>query len=160
MESWSEKINSQIDNKLEGINDKDKRFLRVDEFKRNIARVDSFSSNCSICNKEKQNIQEVAESIDEAINNLGKKRKTYDKLIARLSKHIQKEHGFYTPYYFTYLISFFGMVAGSVLGYFLTKINPQFALELFCLGFALGLLPTYVWGYSKDKKIRRNKKLM
>ena len=160
MKSWSEEINSQIDSKLEGVNDKDKRFFRIEEFKRNITRIDSFSCNCTTCKNEQQNIQEAVETIDEAINNLGPKRKTYDKLISRLSKHIQKEHGFYTPYYFTYYYSFFGLLCGAILGYFLMEFNPQLKLELFCLGIAIGLLPTYVWGYLKDKKVRSQKKLM
>jgi hypothetical protein len=40
------------------------------------------------------------------------------------------------------------------------KIDPEIKLELFCLGIAIGLLPTYVLGYLKDKKIRSQKKLM
>lgn len=160
MKSWSEEINTQIDSKLEGINDKDKRFFRIAEFKRNISRVDLFSNNCPTCNNEQLNIKEIVESIDKAINNLGQERKTYDKLISRLSKHIQKEHGFYTPYYFTYYYSFFGLLAGAIIGYFLMKIDPEIKLELFCLGIAIGLLPTYVLGYLKDKKIRSQKKLM
>lgn len=160
MNSWSEELHATIETKLQGINDKDRRFFRIDEFKRNITRVDSFSNTCSVCKKEQQNIQEAANTINEAINNVGKKRREYDKLITRLSKHMQKEHKFYAPYYYTYLISFAGMIAGSILGYFLMPINDELKLELFCLGFALGLLPTYVWGHLKDKNIRQEKRLM
>jgi len=160
MNSWSEELHTQIDTKLEGVNDKDLRFFRIDEFKRNISRVGSFSNNCPTCKEEQRNTLEVVKTIDEAINNVGKKRRDYDKLIARLSRHMQKEHRFYAPYYFTYLISFAGMVIGSILGYFLMQLNANVKLELFCLGFALGLLPTYVWGHLKDKKVRQEKRLM
>lgn len=160
MKSWSEEINTQVDNKLEGINNKDFRFFRIAEFKRNISRIDTFSSTCPSCKTELQDISEVVESIDVAINNIGKKRKAYDKLISRMAKHIQKEHGFYPPYYFTYYFSFFGLLAGAILGYFLMQINTELKLELFCLGIAIGLLPTYILGYVKDKKIRSEKKLM
>lgn len=160
MNSWSEELHSTIDTKLKAANDKDLRFFRIDEFKRNISRVGSFANTCSTCKKEQQNIEEAVETIDEAINKVGKKRKDYDKLISRLSKHIQKEHGFYAPYYYTYHISLIGMIAGSLLGYFLMQLNAELKLELFCLGFALGLLPTYVWGHLKDKKVRHEKRLM
>lgn len=160
MNSVSEELKAQVDAKLKGVNEKDIRFFRIDEFKRNLVRVDSFSHTCPTCKKELQNIQETVESIDEAINKVGKKRREYDKLISRLSKHMQKEHRFYTPYYYTYLISFFGIVAGTVLGYFLMQLNTELKLELFCVGFALGLLPTYVWGYRKDTKVRQEKRLM
>ena len=160
MNSFSEELNAQIDTKLKGANEKDIRFFRINEFKRNLVRVDSFSNTCPTCKKELQNIQESVESIDVAINKVGKTRREYDRLISRLSKHMQKEHGFYAPYYFTYLISFFGIVAGSVLGYFLMQLNAELKLELFCIGFAIGLLPTYVWGHLKDKKVRQEKRLM
>lgn len=160
MKSWSTELITQIDTKLDGVNEKDLRFFRIDEFKRNTARVDSYSSTCPHCSKEKQNIQEAVKTLDIAINKVSKNRRKYDKLISRLSKHMQKEHGFYTPYYFTYLISFFGIVAGSILGYFLMQVNIEHKLELFCVGFSIGLLPTYIIGHLKDKKIRSQKKLM
>ena len=105
MNSWSEELHSTIDTKLEGVNDKDRRFFRIDEFKRNVSRVGSFSSTCPICKKEQQNVRAAVETIDEAINNVGKKRREYDKLITRLSKHMQKEHNFYAPYYLAKFIN-------------------------------------------------------
>lgn len=160
MKSWSEEINKKIDSKLEGVNDKDFRFFRIAEFKRNISRIDSFANSCKHCKHEQPHIQDVVESIDQAVNNLGRKRKEYDKLISRMAKHMQNSHGFYTPYYFTYYYSFFGILAGAICGYLLMSLNPDFRLELFCSGIAIGLLPTYITGYIKDKKIRSQKKLM
>ncbi|WP_346856743.1 hypothetical protein [uncultured Draconibacterium sp.] len=160
MDSWSTQLNSQIDEKLIGVNEKDIRFFRIDEFKRNVSRIDAFSSSCHECQQQKQYIQEAVDSIDKAIKNVGSKRRDYDKLISKLSKHMQKEHGFYAPYYFTYMYSFLGIVAGGLIGYLVMNLNPEYQLELFCLGFAIGLLPPYVVGSVKDKKIRRQKKLM
>ncbi|MCY1721532.1 hypothetical protein OU798_14345 [Prolixibacteraceae bacterium Z1-6] len=160
METWSKELNTQIDAKLEGVNDKDLRFYRIEEFKRNITRINSFSNSCPGCKKEMQPIRETVEDIDQAINDVGRKRKDYDQLISQLSKHMQKEHGFYAPYYFTYMYSFFGIVAGAILGYILMNIDPDVKLELFCSGFAIGILPPYIIGYLKDKKIRSAKKLM
>ncbi len=160
MESWSEKLHQQIDNELKDANEKDLRFFRIEEFKRNISRVDDFSNSCPDCKKEMINIYEAVQSIEEAVSVPGKKRRELDRLMSRLSRHIQKTHGFFPPYYFSYLISFAGIVAGSVLGYLLMQINPELKLELFSLGFVVCFLPSYIWGYSKDKKIRKEKKLM
>ena len=160
MGHWSDEQKNKIDAKLSGVKDKDLRFFRIEEFKRNLIRTDRFSSGCPQCKKEIINISEAVMTIDEAINSVGRKRREYDKLISRLSKHMQKEHGYYTPYYFTYLISFYGIVMGSVIGYFLMQLNVDLKLELFCLGFAIGLLPSYVYGHVKDKKIRKEKRLM
>nr|WP_321358209.1 SoxR reducing system RseC family protein [uncultured Draconibacterium sp.] len=160
MGNWSEELHSKIDEQLKGGRDKDLRFFRIDEFKRNISRVDDFSGNCPECQKAQIDIAEAVDSISQAVNHVGKERRSYDRLITRLSKHMQKEHGFYAPYYFTYLISFFGIIAGSILGYLLMQLNADIKLELFLIGFSICLLPTYVWGHLKDKKLRKEKRLM
>jgi len=160
MKNWAKEITDIIDSKLEGTRDKEIRFYRIDEFKRNITRVDSFSKSCPICKQKKIHISEVVDKIDEAVNVPGKTRREYDRLISRLSKHIRKEHGFYTPYYFSYLYSFFGIIAGLILGYVLMKINPDYSVEILSIGFSIGLITSNIWGFVKDKKIRSEKKLM
>lgn len=160
MGKWAEEIDSIINNKLETAKEKDIRFFRVEEFKRNIARIDSFSPKCLFCKEQKIDVQEIVDKIDDAINVPGQSRRLYDRLISRLATHMQKKHGFYAPYYFTYLFSFFGMIAGATLGFLLLKINPEFKWALFSLGFSIGLITGYVWGALKDKKIRFAKKIM
>ncbi len=160
MENWAAEITDTIDKKLEGTRDKEIRFYRIDEFKRNITRVGSFSKSCPFCQQQKISISEVVDKIDEAVNVPGKTRREYDRLINRLSKHIQKEHGFYAPYYFSYLYSFFGIVVGLIIGYALIKINQDYWIEMLSVGFIAGLIPCYIWGFIKDKKIRSEKRLM
>lgn len=160
MEDWAKQLISRLDEKLKGTKQRDLRFFRVDEFKRNIRRVDNFSKNCSFCEKEKLNIADITGKIDEAIQVPGKTRREYDKVIGRLSSHMQKAHGFFPPFYFAYLFSFFGMVAGLLTGYLLMKIFPAWDWLMLVSGFIAGLLSGYVWGNKKDAKIRINKKLM
>ena len=109
---------------------------------------------------EKLNVQEVVKTFDQAINVPGKARREYDRLISRLSGHMQKEHGFFPPYYYTYLFSFFGMLAGLVLGYLLMKIFPAWDYAMLSAGFVAGLLLGYFAGNKRDSKVRAEKKLM
>ncbi len=160
MENWAEEINVKINKSLESVREKDIRFYRVDEFKRNITRVNDFSPRCAFCSKQKINISEATNTIYEAIQVPGQSRREYDRLISRLSKHMRKEHGFYAPYYFSYLFSFFGFVAGMSLGYLLSLFFPGYKEVVFLGTFMLALIITYVVGSKKDKKIRSAKKLM
>jgi hypothetical protein len=160
MESWATKMIAETDGKLKGIRDKDIRFYRIEEFKRNIKRVDTFSATCPYCAKEKANISDATQKIDEAIKVPGRSRREYDRLISRLSTHMHKQHGFITPYYYTYLFSFFGMVAGLLTGYILQKLIPAYNWEMLMAGFVSGLLPGYFIGSFRDKKVRTQKKLM
>lgn len=160
MELWSENIIAQLDEKTGKIKQRDIRFYRIGELKRNIKRVGEFSQNCPYCEKEKINIAEAVSKIDEAINVPGKQRRNYDRLISRLASHIQKNHGFYAPYYFTYLFSFFAMVAGLLAGYLLMRLFPAHNWAMLSAGFVAGLITGYFWGSAKDGKIRSSKKLM
>lgn len=160
MEEWSKQTISQLDEKTKNVKQRDIRFYRVEEFKRNIERVGEFSKSCPYCEKEKINIATIVGKMDVAIDVPGKTRREYDRAISRLSGHMQKNHGFFTPYYFSYLFSFFGMVAGLLVGYILMRFFPSHDWAMLSAGFVAGLLTGYVWGATKDNKIRHSKKLM
>jgi len=160
MENWAEEINAKIDVSLEKSREKDLRFFRIDEFKRNITRVDEFSKSCPFCNKHKIDILEVVETINEAVEVPGNKRREYDRLIGRLSQHMQKEHRFYAPYYFSYLYAFIGIVAGLASGYILFKTFPVYGEALFLACVMVGIVAAYILGSLKDGKIRTSKKIM
>lgn len=160
MEKWATKLISQLDEKLQGTRKRDLQFFRVEEFKRNVERVGAFSKDCPVCEKEKLNIAEISRKMDEAIQIPGKSRREYDRLINRLSSHMQKFHGYFPPFYFTYLFSFFGMIAGLLLGYLLMKLFPEEDWVMLSAGFSIGLITGYFWGNKKDRKVRVDKKLM
>ena len=160
MSDWAKQMISEIDKKLEGTKLRDQRFFRTDEFKRNVKRIADFSEKCAVCSGERVRIEEVVKTFDEAINVPGKARREYDRLISRISGHLQKEHGFYPPFYFTYLYAFFGMLAGLLLGYFLMKVFPAWDYTLLTAGFVIGLISGYFVGNRKDNTVRAEKKLM
>jgi hypothetical protein len=160
MGNWSGEINSKIDVDLEKSREKDIRFFRVEEFKRNIVRVDDFSGSCPFCLKHKTDIAEVSSKIEEAIEVPGSARREYDNLISRLSRHMQKEHGFFPPYHFSYLYSFIGILTGSVIGYLLYVLFPGNGSALFSVCFVIGIITAYFTGARKDNQIRTAKKIM
>ena len=53
-------IISGLEKNLKDIKERDIRFFRIDEFKRNIRRTETFSKSCPFCQKQKINITEVA----------------------------------------------------------------------------------------------------
>jgi len=160
MGSWADEINSKIDSNLVKAREKDLRFFRVDEFKRNIERVDEFSKSCPFCFNQRIDISETVETIYEAIEVPGNARRGYDRLIGRLAKHMRKEHGFFAPYYFSYLYSFIGILSGLIVGFLLYNIFPASGEALFSASFVVGIITAYFAGTRKDSKIRSAKKLM
>jgi hypothetical protein len=160
MENWALEINQKIDGFLEKVREKDLRFFRVDEFKRNISRTDEFSSDCLVCRNQKDDISEASGYLFEAIQVPGKSRRKYDLLISRISKHMQKEHGFYPPFYYSYLYAFFGLMAGGIGGFLLSKTFLLPWETLYSISFAVCIVATYIVGSIKDKKVRSAKKIM
>lgn len=157
---WSEEINLKIDVNLEKSREKDIRFFRIDEFKRNITRVDDFSTSCPFCQKHKIDINEAVDNIYEAIEVPGSSRREYDRLISRLAKHMRNEHGFYAPFYFSYLYAFIGILTGLTIGFILYKLLPGYGEALFLICVATGIIVAYIGGSRKDSKIRTAKKIM
>jgi hypothetical protein len=160
MEDWTTNIVLQVDENLKDVKQSDLRFFRVDEFKRNVRRTDENSHTCPVCNREKINISSVGAKINEAIRVPGKSRREYDRLINRISAHMQKEHGYYTPYHFKYHYSFYGLVAGIAAGLLFMYLAGSENYAIFSVSVSLGLLVGYLRGGTKDQKIRQKKMLM
>ncbi len=160
MEDWTSQMTSAIDEKLKDARQSDLRFFRVEEFKRNVERTGTFSGKCPVCTRQQTDIKEVVGKIDKAVNIPGRERREYDRLINRLASHMQKEHGFYTPYHYTYRHSFYGMLIGIVTGLLLMMLFSQYNWAYVSGGFSAGLILGYIYGSQKDRKIRENKMLM
>jgi len=160
MESWSDQVKQVIKTNLGGIKERDLRFFRIDEFIRNIERTEKFYETCPECFKHKNDISAIAGNIREAIKAPGEKRRELDRLTGKISRHMTTAHKFYTPYHFTYLYSFFGMVTGLLLGFFGTKVYPSEDWIALVIGFIAGLLTGQFIGAKKDRAVRKNKQLM
>ncbi len=160
MENWTENILHQMEENLKGLNEKDIRFFRIDEFKRNVGRTGEFRKSCPICDSNKTDIEQASKTINEAVSVPGKSRREYDRLITRLSKHMRKDHQFFPPYYHTYLFSFFGAGIGVILGYLGYKLYPTPDYIVGIAIFALALLIGNYLGNKKDRTIRNEKRLM
>jgi hypothetical protein len=160
MGNWAEEVNLKIDKSLESAKDKDIRFYRIDEFKRNIERVHEFSTQCSFCQKQKISINDAAKTIQEAVEVPGKIRREYDRLISRLSVHMRKEHGFYPPFYFSYLYAFFGFLGGLIFGFLLSLIFPRLKEVMYSASLVVFIVGTYIIGSVKDGRIRTQKRIM
>ena len=160
MNTWSTEKTDTINTELNNVKERDLRFFRIDEFIRNIKRTDEFSGDCTQCKRNKNEIDNVVATIEEAVNVPGKTRRSLDRTIGNISRHMLKEHQFYTPFHFAYLYSFFGTTAGLLIGYLASLATSPHEFITIATGIMIGLLIGYFSGNKKDKKIRKDKKLM
>lgn len=150
-----------MDKSLSGIRDKDQRFFRIDELRRNITRVSQFAETCHQCLSLKEDIETNIMHLNEAINVPGKYRRDLDRLIARLSHHMKKAHHFYPPYHFNYLFTTYGLLAGLAFALPVILFLPFEHMDVLAAGvFIAGLIAGQIIGGKRDRKIRNDKKLM
>lgn len=160
MEHWEDIAISKMEKQLAGVNEKDLRFFRIEELRRNIRRTGKFATTCRRCQQTKGEVESALAHINEAVSVPGQYRREVDRLITCLANHMMKEHGFYPPWHFNYLYSFLGMVAGTLVSFAAVMILPGKPWELLAAGFAAGLITGQVAGGRKDRKIREDNKLM
>jgi hypothetical protein len=160
MEKWEDSVLKSMNESLTGTREKDLRFFRIEELQRNISRAGEFSAHCAHCRHFKSEIQTTIAHVSEAVNVPGQYRKELDRLISRLSRHMMKSHGFFPPYHYTYLYSFYGMLAGALLGFMALVVTPGSRWELMIAGVTALLIAGQVMGAKKDRAVRSAMKLM
>ncbi|WP_430971758.1 hypothetical protein [Sunxiuqinia rutila] len=161
MKEWSQKLTAHIEQELEGTKASDLRFMRVAEYLRMLSRIDEFSDGCPHCKQLKPEIEEQSASIKQAVTHIGKERRSYDKHIDKLARHLKKEHGFYPPYFYTYSYSFYFIVVAGVIGFLLSLLFPATDRWFFLIpGLVFGLLAGQLVGNRKDARIRSENKIL
>lgn len=161
MQNWAENVLKEMEQRLSGTREKDMRFFRIDELRRNIKRIDNYTPDCDICRNLKNETEIVLAHVNEAVNVPGSHRRELDRLMARLARHMMKVHSFYPPYYFNYLYTTYGLFAGLVVAMlvfflFLFKYSELIAAIFFVAGLLIG----QILGGKKDRRIRSDQKLM
>ena len=149
-----------MEESLAGTREKDLRFFRIEELRRNIRRVAEYSNHCSGCMHIKPEIAAALKHVNEAVNVPGQYRRELDRLISRLARHMMKAHAFYPPFHFNYLYSFYGIAAGSLAGLLIAVLLPGRPWEIGAAGFVSGLIAGQIAGGRKDRKVRRENRLM
>ncbi|WP_423129293.1 hypothetical protein [Gaoshiqia sp. Z1-71] len=161
MSSWYSQFEQELLSGLEQIKSRDLRFFRVEEFLRNARRVDEFSDSCRDCHTLQYDIEKQKNTVAGAIRVPGKERRAYDRLQSRLNSHMRNVHGFYPPFYFTYLHSFLWTLALGVISLLVSLLFPGADIFAFLApAFAVGVVTGQLVGGKKDRKIRSTNKLL
>lgn len=160
MNNWEKKVLEEMELSLQGVRERDLRFFRIDELKRNISRVAGFSAACPDCRNVRSEIESAMVHLNEAIQVPGQHRREADRLIARLGRHMMKAHRLYPPWHFTYLYSFYGIVTGTLFFLPLVYLLPETHWEILAAGFVAGLITGQFTGGKKDRAVRHENRLM
>ncbi len=160
MEKQAVKIVNEIELRLRGCREKDLRFFRIDEYIRNIRRLDEFEETCEGCRALQKETEASLVYIRKAVDSPGKNRAALDRLMAKLARHMTRHHHFFPPYYHKYLHSALGLAIGSLAGVLVVLSIPGNPWEFVMAGALVGIIAGQVTGGSKDRVIRAENRLM
>ncbi|WP_163716555.1 hypothetical protein [Mangrovibacterium lignilyticum] len=159
MENWYPGFEKEVVSQLKGSNERDLRFFRIEEYLRNGERVDENAGKCRECYSFRNEMEQMKDEVATAVNHPGKERRKLDKLQSRMNDHMRKEHGFFPPYYHTYMQSVIWTVGCMLVAFLLTLIFPgPEKVVFYSPAFAIGVVTGQVIGGKRDRKVREDKK--
>lgn len=153
---WYKKIEKTITEENEKLYKNDFKFYQVDSFLKIANKIDRFSPHCKSCHKAITVSEDLAENLFEYLKGDVHSRRSYEKKLDKMNKHLRKEHHIYPKQYFISLYSFIGVIGGLLLGAFISYITiPGFMKQSLLFGFVAGLITGRILGKIKDNKLKK-----
>jgi len=122
LSDWYNEIARQISVYKDSLDKKDYKKYKLDLLMRLAGRIDSFSAICGECQMFKQDISRLSQDINYSmqvsgtIRMSGDERKSYNRTINTITKHLQKQHKLVTEGYYTGIGSAIGTGIGVAIG--------------------------------------------
>jgi len=161
MSDWYNQYEKNIFSSLKDEKNRDIRFFRIEEMLRMAERTDKYAPSCKKCQSFKNRLNEISMSIKKAVRYPGKERKELDLLQSEMSAHMKKIHGFYPPYYFSYLYSAIGILIFMIIAVIVYLIFPSFSIwNILSISFAAGVITGQITGNKKDNRIKKEGKIL
>lgn len=161
MENWYAEFEKSLVKQLQEAKGSDLRFLRIEEYFRNAERVDKQAAACRECEALRHEMDRSKEEIGKAVSHPGEERRRLDSLQQRINDHLRKSHGFFPPYYHTYMQSIYWTLSLMTIAFVLTFIFPNLDKAIFYSpAFAVGVVTGQIIGGRRDRKIREANKIL
>jgi len=161
MDNWYPGFEKIVVGQLKSAKESDLRFFRIEEYLRNAERVDRYAHGCRECYTFRTEMEEMKEQVGAAVAYPGRERRKLDGLQSKVNGHMRQVHGYYPPYYHTYMQSVYWtigfMLAAFLLTYMFTEVDKA---VFYSPAFAIGVVIGQIVGGRKDRKIRDSKKIL
>ncbi|GAB4299472.1 MAG: hypothetical protein Kow0068_23020 [Marinilabiliales bacterium] len=150
----SSTIESLIEKHKENLSAQDYRYYQIDKIVKFSVILDKHE-NCELCKNYNNKLYKFIIDLPDVINDKIK-RVEFNELTQQIAKHLRKNHNYYLTNFHSYTYSFYGMLAGLILGLILIFIFPEskrIFIILSCWFF--GLIVGRITGVIKDNKIKK-----
>ncbi len=137
---------------------RDYRFYQIEKLKK-IAQLIEQQNSCAVCKDLRLELEQIVDEMNRLINQSGTNRSEYENRVEALVQHLNKQHGVYRMYHFTYRYSTYAVLIAIAIGLLLSfAIYQQFEGMLFLVSIALGILVGNILGAKKDNICRNEKR--
>ncbi len=139
------------------------KLFNIARFTKSARWTDHFSEQCPVCKRNKPDILHAAREMESMIRPSGGGETALETLHDTVYHHLRKDHNLTPRSYFIALYSFFGMIAGLIIGG-LVGVVIDFILEAekghwlkngLLIGWFLGLVAGQILGKQKDNRIKK-----
>jgi hypothetical protein len=139
------------------------KLFNIDRLIRSGKRVDEFSATCKKCTGFKQKLDLISRNLGDYISGTKIPQKELENISSQIFSHLRKDHKIIPRSYFIAVYSFAGMlfgvlagfIAGLVLKYCFSPVNPILIKNAILIGWFTGLVIGQIFGNKRDKKVRK-----
>lgn len=159
MENWVEIQKLKIEKHTDNYSLAKFNFLKISSLIRLVEESEHYAPHCTFCRTHLEQLETMIDQLPELDH--PDIRKSYEQRFTTMCDHFRKIHGFYAPLHFSSRLSLISLIPGALAGLIFSLIVFQTVkADPILMASAAGLMIGYLAGNLKDKKIRREKKLI
>lgn len=152
--SWHIQIFNVLEKKKESLEPGDFKFYNIAHFPLLAKYTEIHAKKCKECSDNTTLLNEIVDSLPEALNNNASDRKSFETKKTKIENHLKRAHNMRFPGFYISLISLIGISIGFLISLIFnyTFQNPLLN-NLTLMGLAVGLVGGVFVGKLFDKKI-------
>lgn len=151
---WQIRVFNALDKKKDLIEPADFRFYNIAHFPLLAKFTEEYSDECNECKKNIQLLDELIDSLPEALNSDITGRKAFEDSKTKIENHLKKVHHMRFPGFYTSLLSFIGVFVTFLISLLINVLLSQPIFnDITIIGLAVGLVGGLLIGRAIDKNI-------
>ncbi len=139
------------------------KLFTIARFIKSAKWTDQFSDHCPVCKKNQSDMLHAAREMESMIRPSSGGEAEFETLQDNVYHHLREDHNLTPRSYFTALYSFFGMIAGLIIGGLLGLLTDlildiekeRWLKNGLLIGWFLGLVAGQIIGKRKDNRIKK-----
>lgn len=124
-------------------------------------KLEGFSGECDDCKQFMKTLEDQVKILPHIVSDNVAYRKSYEKSLDEISKHLRKKHKLVPSSLFVSLYSFLGIIFGTIAGIAISIVfKDNLINNIIFASIGIGVIIGYVWGVIKDYTYKKRKMVL